>query len=77
MIALITSDFYYEYQLLKTSDIEIARRIAEAYANYENPAPADMDRVQIIGSHDDICTSEALKMADEIIYLYEYEEDVI
>ena len=66
MIVMITSDFYSEYELYRTEDPEDIKK---------DITNIDTSKHELIGSHDDIWTDEALKMADEVIYIEDYMED--
>ena len=74
MIVMITSDFYAEYEIYKTDDLEAVKRIAKAYANFKEPDPEDLNRVQLIGNEDNIESEPAVKMADKILYIGDFEE---
>lgn len=69
---LITSDFFSQYELYRTADVEELKDIIRAYEAGEDIAP-NPDRHQLIGSQDEISTEDAKQRTDEIIYF----EDII
>ena len=73
MIVLITSDFFAEYELIETENIDKTKeRIKEALSGKD----IQIDQYYtIIGSVDNMTTEEARNQADEIIYISDFEED--
>lgn len=73
MIVLITSDFFAEYELIETENIEVTK---ERIKDYLSGKDIQIDPYYtIIGSMDDMTAEEAQKAADEVIYLSDFEED--
>ena len=69
---LITEDFYTDFILYETDNPEALRKYAQEAANGNTEATTD---ARIIGTSDELLSEEAIKAADEIIYLSEYIED--
>lgn len=73
MIVLVTSDFFADFELIQTENIDKTKdRIKEALSGKD----IQIDQYYtVIGSSDDTTTEEAQKAADEVIYLSDFEED--
>ena len=73
MIVLVTSDFFAEYELIQTENIEITKeRIKEALSGKD----IQIDQYYtVIGSVDNMEASEAREKADQIIYISDLEEE--
>lgn len=65
---LIAGDFYNEYELYETNNIDDLKSwFVECWnGNYK---PLDTTKHALIGSQDDICTDDAIKQADITIYV--------
>ena len=74
MKILFTSDFYNEYELYETADRDALIEYIKALCNGEN-VELDETTHTLLGTHDDISTSEARAEADEIIYIYDLIEE--
>lgn len=72
MKVLITEDFYTDYELYETEDINELKDYISHMSNGES-AELDETRHILIGSQDDIDTETAIKEADEIIYISDFE----
>lgn len=76
---LITTDFYAEYELYKTDDIDDLKHVTKLMVNGDDVIEPDPAHHKLIGSNlgtgKDIDTQTAIKMADEIIYLSDYETE--
>ena len=71
MKVLITSDFYGEYELWEAESLEDAKRYTAAMVKgLEAPEPGEL-----IGTQDDILAADAIKAANEIIFIEDYMED--
>ena len=68
MKILVTGDFYSEYELYETNFIDDLKAWIKAALNGENK-PLDSNKHKLIGSHDTICTDDAIKQADMTIYV--------
>lgn len=68
MKILIASDFYYEYELYKTSNRDNLIKHIKALAS---GAPVISEGLELIGDQDTIDTQDAIQQADEIIYVNE------
>ena len=73
MIVLLTSDFFAEYELIETENID---KTKERIKDLINGKEIQEDEYySIIGSVDNIESEEARNQADEIIYISDFEED--
>ena len=70
---VVTSDFFAEYELIQTENIEATKeRIKDMISGKE----VKQDQFYtIIGSVDNMTTEEARNQADEIIYISDFEEE--
>ena len=73
MIVLLTSDFFADYELIETENIdETKKRIKDLVSGKD----VKIDQYySIIGSVDDMTAQDARNQADEIIYVSDFEED--
>ena len=73
MIVLLTSDFFADFELIETENIDKTKgRIKEALSGKD----IQIDQYYtVIGSSDNMTTEEAQKAANEVIYLSDFEED--
>ena len=71
MKILITSDFYYEYELYETDDADGLKELVKRMINGEDITP-DPAKYKFLGFHDDITTEEAIAAADEIIFTSDF-----
>lgn len=71
MKILITSDFYYDYELIETDSVASAEKYIYACLNNKD-IPTN---IFLLGSSNDMDTDEVLRQADEVLYLTEYLED--
>ena len=73
MIVLVTSDFFAEYELIQTENIEVTKeRIKDALSGKD----IQIDQYYtVIGSVDNMEASEAREKADQIIYISDLEEE--
>lgn len=73
MIVLVTSDFFAEYELIQTENIEVTKeRIKDALSGKD----IQIDQYYtVIGSVDNMTTEEARNQADEVIYISDLEEE--
>lgn len=76
MKVLITEDFYSNYELYETEDISELKDYVSLMANGKS-AELDETRHILVGSQDDIDTETAIKEADEIIYISDFEGEHI
>ena len=68
MIVMITSDFYSEFELYKTDDLEKLKELSKEYLA-QGEIEIDINKYKLLCCQDDITTEAALKISDEIIYL--------
>lgn len=74
-LVLVTSDFYSEYELYRTSDVEDLKEYFRKLLKEENVDP-DPAKHELIGNQDDIWNIRPfLKIIDEVFYIYDFEED--
>jgi len=75
MRALITTDFFTDFELYDTSDLEGLKAYAK---NITEGIVPDLDGSvhAFLGSQDDMTAQEATEAADTIIYLSDIEEGV-
>lgn len=71
MKILITSDFYYDFELIETDSVASAENYIYACLNNKD-IPTN---ISVLGSSNDMDEDEVLRQADEILYLTEYLED--
>ena len=74
MKVLITSDFYYEYELYETDDIDDLRETTRRMANGEDVSP-DESKHTLLGTHDDYWLEDVKAEADEIIFISDLIDD--
>ena len=74
MKVLIASDFYSEYELYETDDIDDLREVTRRMANGENCAP-DPSKHILLGSQDDYWLEDVQAEADETIFITDLIED--
>ena len=73
MIVLLTSDFFADYELIETENID---KTKERIKDLVNGKEFQEDKYySIIGSVDNIGSEEARNQADEILYISDFEED--
>jgi hypothetical protein len=68
MKVLVTADFYYEYELYETDDIDDLREVTRRMVNGEDVSP-DETKHTLLGTHDDYWVDEAKAEADETIFI--------
>ena len=73
MKVLITSDFYSEYELYETDNLAGLKNYVALMAN-GGDTELDPKQYKLLGTDDNITTEDVIKMADEIIYISDYEE---
>jgi len=73
MIVMITTDFYADYELYRTEDPEDIK--ANMIDFIEGTKEPDKSKHELIGSQDDFWTDEAIEMADEVIFIGDYEQE--
>lgn len=71
MKVLITSDFYSEYELYETENINGLKNYAALMVLNTPDLELDENKYKLIGNQDTMTTEEAIKQADEIIYIDE------
>ena len=73
MIVLLTSDFFAEYELIQTENIDKTKeRIKDALSGKD----MQIDQYYtIIGSMDDMTAEEAQAAADQVLYISDFEEE--
>lgn len=73
MIVLVTSDFFADYELIETENIdETKKRIKDLVSGKD----VKIDQYySIIGSVDNMTAEDARNQADEIIYISDFEEE--
>ena len=73
MILLVTSDFFADYELIETENIdETKKRIKDLVSGKD----VKIDQYySIIGSVDNMTAEDARNQADEIIYISDFEEE--
>ena len=74
MKILLTSDFFYEYDLYETSDPEALKAWIRDMMNGRF-SKMDETKHKLIGTQDDLTADEAQAAADEIIYDGDMYED--
>ena len=74
MKALITADFYSEYELYETSDPDDLTNWVRDMVNGRF-RKIDDQKHKLITSHDEMDTDEAIKKADTIIYCNDLVEE--
>lgn len=71
MKALITTDFYAEYELYETENINGLKNYVALMVLNTPDLELDENKYKLIGNQDTMTTEEAIKQADEIIYMDE------
>lgn len=74
MKVLIASDFYSEYELYETDDIDDLREVTRRMANGEDVSP-DETKHTLLGSQDDYWLEDVQAEADETIFITDLIED--
>jgi len=73
MIVLLTSDFFADYELIETKNID---KTKERIKDLVNGKDIQIDQYySIIGSVDNMTTQEAQAAADQVLYISDFEED--
>ena len=65
MRILITTDFFYEFELIETDNAQNA-------INYIKSNGEENENIKVLGFHDTLTTEEARKNADLILYITDY-----
>ena len=73
MIVLLTSDFFADYELIETENIDKTRKKIKDLVSGKD---IQIDQYySIIGSVDNMTTQEAQAAADQVLYISDFEED--
>lgn len=73
MIVLLTSDFFADYELIETENID---KTKERIKDLVSGKDIQIDQYySIIGSVDNMTTQEAQAAADQVLYISDFEED--
>lgn len=71
MIVMIANDFYSEYELYRTDDLEGLKKVTMDYVTSGN-ADLDPNKYEYLGSQDDTWLEDAQKMADTILFASDF-----
>lgn len=71
MKVLITTDFYAEYELYETENINGLKNYVALMVLNTPDLELDENKYKLIGNQDTMTTEEAIEQADEIIYMDE------
>lgn len=71
MKILITSDFYYDFELIEADSVASAEKYIYACLNNKD-LPQD---ITVLGSSNDMDIDEVLAQAEKILYLTDYIDD--
>lgn len=74
MKVLIASDFYYEYELYETDDLEDLIEVTRRCANGEEVFP-DESKHTLLGSQDDYFLEDVKAEADATLFITDFIED--
>lgn len=74
MKVLIASDFYSEYELYETDDLEDLIEVTRRMANGEDITP-DENKHTLLGSHDDYFLEDVKAEAEVTLFITDFIED--
>ena len=73
MIVLIADAFFTDFELVKTENLDITKERIKDMISGKDVTIND-EYYGIIGTMDDMTTKEALDLADETLYIQDFEE---